>query len=195
MNATATASSDTTTDFASYGNAFTPSDFSKRVTDSDRDRWTLHKALYTVEAIAGAPVVIVSNAQTGHTKVNVTLGRIRQTPGYGTHEVEIISRYSDGTTGQCFYSLYDIGTIINLGDGSINTALLAEGEDRSAAIAWFKVNHAAECPKNSTPTVHRTGVDTFNISVRHHRDEVRDTGHSTFHYWKVTRDDIAAYRR
>lgn len=50
-------------------------DFSKNVTDPQRDTWTVGKLHHVVKALAGRKVAVTTDKGTGHTVFNVTLQR------------------------------------------------------------------------------------------------------------------------
>lgn len=117
------------------GSAISPRDFNKNTKDPLRDEWNSGAMHHLVKALNGQPVAIVLNKATGFVEVNVTLGGVRQTPGYGTFQVLIQRVYSDGTTGGCWYPLFQVGTVIELGDSLARwDAVRAYSEEQTAAI-------------------------------------------------------------
>lgn len=110
-------------------------DFSERVTDPNRDEWKSGAMHHLIKALAGAPVAVVLEKATGFTMVNVKLTGVRQTPGYGTFQVLVEDTYSDGNTGRCWYPLYKVGTVIELGKSRARwVALDSYREERTQAV-------------------------------------------------------------
>lgn len=97
------------------GSAINARDFGQPTTDPNRDEWQAGPMIHLVEALQGRPVTIVLDKRTGYTQVNVILGGVRQTPGYGTFQVLVQSVHEDGTTGRCWHRLPDVGTVIEMG--------------------------------------------------------------------------------
>lgn len=116
------------------GSAINARDFNKNTKDADRDNWISGAMHHLVKALNGAPVAIVLDKHTGFTEVNVTLGGVRQTPGYGTFQVLVQRTFSDGQTGGCWYPLFKVGAVIELGNSRARwTALEAYGEEQTLA--------------------------------------------------------------
>jgi hypothetical protein len=120
---------------SSTGSAISARDFSDKVTDPNRDEWSSGAMHHLVKALNGSPVAIVLDKSTGFAEVNVTLGGVRQNPGYGTFQVLVKRVHSDGTTGGCWYPLFQVGTVIELGDSRARwIARESYRTEKSAAI-------------------------------------------------------------
>lgn len=120
------------------GSAITPRDFNQDTKDPMRDEWSSGAMAHLVKALNGTPVAIVLDKQTGFCEVNVTLGGVRAN-GRGHFEVLVQRTYSDGTTGGCWYLLFQVGTVITLGKetpglGARYTAYQAYSEEQTQAI-------------------------------------------------------------
>lgn len=131
------------------GSAIQARDFNKNTKDPLRDEWGPGAMQHLVNALNGSPVAIVLDKHTGFAEVNVTLGGVRQTPGYGTFQVLVKRVYSDGTTGGCWYPLYQVGTVIVLdrgseGMGARYNALMAYMDERSAASRKLQAEMVAD---------------------------------------------------
>lgn len=127
------------------GSAISPRDFNQNIKDPLRDEWTSGAMHHLTKALNGAPVAVVLDKSTGFAEINVTLGGVRQTPGYGTFQVIVKRVHSDGTQGGCWYPLFKVGTVIELGDSSARwTAVRAYREEQTAAIVALQKEMAAE---------------------------------------------------
>lgn len=113
--------------------AISARDFDRNAKDT-RDEWTPGAMHHLIKALNGAPVVIVLDKRTGFAGMNVTLGGVRQAPGFGTFEVLVKRIYSDGKTGGCWYPLFQVGTVIELGTSNRWNAIDAYQEERTRAI-------------------------------------------------------------
>lgn len=69
------------------------SDFSSRTTDVDRDTWTAGKLRHVIAALKGSPVIIVTDAHTGHALVGVELVGVTQSMN-GHAELRIRDEFS-----------------------------------------------------------------------------------------------------
>lgn len=143
---------------SSTGSAISARDFSDKVADPNRDEWNSGAMHHLVKALNGSPVAIVLDKGTGFTEVNVTLGGVRQTPGYGTFQVLVQRAHSEGTNSDCWYPLFKVGTVIELGDSHARwTALESYRVEKSAAIRRLRnemvdelaTEHLVELPKGT----------------------------------------------
>lgn len=126
--------------------AILASDFSDRVTDTNRRAWTLGKMRHAIAALDGRDVAIITDRQTGH----VTFGRLIECfdggPSRGPR-VMVESDLSDGTVQRTTFWLHGIGeTIIPLSErlgerGAKWTALETWREEKSRAIRWAAERH------------------------------------------------------
>lgn len=94
--------------------AIRTTDFSETVTDPNRHTWTAGALRHVIAALDGAPVIIVTDDETGHALVNVTL--VGLGTGWSTgYTVGIKSNYEDGTGSTIWHRLQGLGdTIIPL---------------------------------------------------------------------------------
>lgn len=117
------------------GSAINARDFNSNTKDPHRDEWSSGAMHHLVKALDGAPVAIVLDKYTGFSEVNVTLGGVRQTPGYGTFQVLVQRVYSDGKPGGCWFPLAEVGTVITLGDSNARwTAKDTYREEQTLAV-------------------------------------------------------------
>lgn len=87
-------------------------DFSTSTADVNRDRWTPGKLRHVIAALAGVPVVVTVDRQTGHTLVGAQLVRaFNGGPGRG-ERVAIKIRFADGTENVTNYYLPSVGGAI-----------------------------------------------------------------------------------
>lgn len=127
------------------GSAINARTFNNNTKDPNRDEWTGGAMQHLVDALKGAPVAIVLDKQTGFTEVNVTLGGVRP-GGSGSHAHVLVQRvHSDGTTGGCWYPLFQVGTVIELGDSRARwTAIDTHREEQTRAIRKLQEHLMAE---------------------------------------------------
>lgn len=115
-------------------------DFAPRTTTPGRDDWTVGKLRHVIAALAGAPVILTVDDQTGHTVIGVTL---EGTYGVGS-DASVIVNYGTRTTRHYLFSLGD--TIIPLtnpagGSGHKWVALNMYRDEVSAAIRLAQARH------------------------------------------------------
>ena len=135
---------------SSTGSAITARDFNDNTNDSHRDEWNSGAMHHLVKALKGAPVAVVLDKRTGFVEFNVTLGGVRQTPGYGTYQVLVERTYSDGTTGGCWYPLLKVGAVIVLGESRARwEALESYREERIRAVTKLGEKLARQLGVNS----------------------------------------------
>jgi hypothetical protein len=128
-----------------YGSAIQARDFSERVNDPNRDRWSVAAMQAVIEALGGRPVAIVADESTGFTLVGVTL-----TAAYdgGPARGPVVTVVGSDTTTN--YRLADIGAVIDLdgasvpGGGVRHSAVQIYREVRSAAIRQAQRDHEAD---------------------------------------------------
>lgn len=138
-------------------------DFGDRVTEANRDEWRAGAMHHLIKALNDAPVTIVLDTHTGFTQANVTLGGVRQTPGYGTFQVLVESVHSGGTKGRCWHPLHKVGAVIIMGDSAPRwEALRTFREERSAAIVRLQKDMAVELGLSNCLELPR---GTWSVSV------------------------------
>lgn len=121
------------------GSAITAQDFNHNTKDPLRNEWSPGAMHHLIKALNGAPVAIVLEKATGFAEFNVTLGGVRKTPGYGTFQVLVQRTYSDGKTGGCWYPLYSVGTVIELGNSHARwDALRSYSDEQTRAIVQLQ---------------------------------------------------------
>lgn len=134
MNTAKTAVSTTTS------GVILPTDFNRNTADPNRRRWTAGQLRHVVAALAGTPVAIVADGQTGFTLVGVTLLAVTyNSPG---HDLLTESTYvAEGgavTTQRTRHRIFQLGeTILPLSRGidSIKSqAIRLAADEGSAAI-------------------------------------------------------------
>lgn len=99
----------------SSASTITARDFSARVTDPQRDLWTLGKMRHVVADLNGGEVTaIVLDKMTGWTLTGVRLVGVRPTSGHecGQGRLIVESAYDDGETQRTAYRLEDVGAIV-----------------------------------------------------------------------------------
>ncbi len=99
------------------GSTITPEDFSQRVTDKDRHRWTAGKLRHVSAALDGRRCIITTEERTGHALIGARLHGLRQTPGYGTYQLLIEWEYAPGKTQRTWTPIDGIGPAIIAMDG------------------------------------------------------------------------------
>ncbi len=117
-------------------------DFSDKTTDPNRSTWTPGKLRHVIAALDGQPVIITTDAQTGHTLVNVTLVGIRE--GFSHQwELGIRSVYSDGTESTLYHLMFKLGdTIIPLGQTNAKwAAVRSYSDEKSFAVELAQHEH------------------------------------------------------
>lgn len=130
------------------GSAITPRDFNSNTKDPQRDEWSPGAMQHLVNALKDAQVAIVCDKQTGFAEVGVTLGGVRVN-GYGHHEVLVRRTYSDGTSGGCWYLLFQVGAVMVLdreseGLGARYEAYRSYSQEQTRAIAKLRKEMGAE---------------------------------------------------
>lgn len=120
------------------GSAINARDFNRDTKDPDRDTWSAGAMHHLVTALDGAPVAIVLDKQTGFVEFNVTLGGVREN-GRGFHEVLVERTHVNGTNSRCWYLLFKVGTVIQLGEsGARWEALESYSEEGTRAVVQLQ---------------------------------------------------------
>lgn len=129
-----------------FASTITARDFSQSTADKGRDTWTLGKMRHVIAASAGRPVVIVADASTGFTLVNVTLTGLsyRSHEGQGRVHVTHADQTAPSTTA---YRLEDIGAVVLL-EGSKFDAVKTYRDEVSAGIRAAQALHGAPEGRN-----------------------------------------------
>lgn len=118
------------------------SDFSDRVTDTLRDRWTFGKMRHVIGALDGSPVAITTDNLSGHTLLGVRLTGLTETINCGP--CVVIDGDGPEWPRPCAYPLRSLGSAIVPLDsetgarGAKWTALDTYRTESSAAIAQAK---------------------------------------------------------
>lgn len=146
-----------------FSTAITPADFSETTGDPNRRRWTAGKMRHVVDALGGSVVAITVDNFTGHTIVGARLDSVRKTPGYGTHEVLVVS-----AIGRTWYSLENLGGAIIPLDEGFSTgakyrALEARRVEAMKAIRQAKESHPGNTRGAWTAT---PGLDYVDVEYR-----------------------------
>lgn len=158
--------------------AILASDFSRSTSDQLRRQWTGGKMRHLIDALNGAPVVIIIDEQTGFAMVNVRL-RLSMLPN---EFVTVESTLPDGTVHQVDYRLWKLGeTIIPLTGALDNVkwnALRAYNDEQDAAIRLASAAHGAPEGRSwgnwaATPTGGKATRVTYTpiTTNEHYRDK------------------------
>jgi hypothetical protein len=174
-------------------------DFSDRTTDANRDRWTLGKMRYVVDALQDTPVIIVIE---GLAKIGARLIRTFDGGPSRGQRVTIESVMSTGETQRTNYRLEEIGdTIIPMvepfaAQGAKWDIVETHRSEQSAAIGYAQRTYADKGGHKwgewrATEVLETPG--TFDVTYTPH------TGNDYFAdkwgergYWRVTRAQIEA---
>lgn len=89
-----------------------PADFSDRVTDVNRYRWTLDKIEHVVAAMKGRPALVETDSRTGHTVYGEIVGHA--STGSSNPGARLQIRDADGRVTN--YYLPSVGVIVDLGE-------------------------------------------------------------------------------
>lgn len=185
MNATAdqAATATATVDLGGSSCAIRAQDFNRNTADPNRALWFAGVMRHVVAALAGAPVAITVDNQTGHTEIGVTLVRVSSTLA-GSQAV-VIRRPSGDETA---FPLFGIGdTIIPLvdpitaGGGAKWRALDSHRNETSDAIRLAQESYGPSAGRaygRWTATCERQGV-----SVRYEPSRNAPAGVSTGTRW------------
>lgn len=98
-----------------YTAAIEAADFSSSTADVNHNRWTAGTLRHVIDALDGAPILLVD--MNGFTRVGVTLSKIRETPGFGGHQVLVHDTYqteAGPVTRGTWHSVSDLRMIVPL---------------------------------------------------------------------------------
>lgn len=138
------------------GSSIDARDFNQNTADPNRNLWTAGQMRHLVAALGDTPVVVVAEKRTGHTMVGVRLTGVRQTPGYGTFQVCVERDDADGVTRRCWHPLFNIGTVVILGDSQARwTALRSHSTEYTNAKCKLYAELVAEHGKDATSELNR----------------------------------------
>lgn len=145
--------------------SITADDFSDNVTDRMRYTWTAEKVWWLAEAQKALPdvrFIVTTDRQTGHAEGPVTIEGVRQTPGYGTHQVLLRTASGQGT----WHSLTKLGAVIALEDTTARgvkwEALSIRRDRREENPYWENAENMRQRD--------RAGHDRWKVGFRHARD-------------------------
>ena len=165
--------------------AIKPEDFSQRVTDVNRDTWTLGTMRYVVKALAGAEVTVVVDNQTGFALTGKLVRVFDGGPGRGPR-VAVETEYEPGKTHITNYWLPNVGIVIEMGSnaGAKWRALDLHREDKDTALKYVRAQLDHEYGWSGQWNMNPVGAyDQVNVSR-----EVKET--MEHDYWTVNIDRI-----
>lgn len=120
-------------------------DFSRDSKDPSHNRWTVGKMRHLVDALAGSPVAIITDNQTGHAMIGVTL---ESTYHNGHEGIVLVRATTDDESWTTAYTLTQLGeTIIPLREtskapnGSAKWRALRTYSDEAAAAIRIAKSH------------------------------------------------------
>ena len=165
--------------------AIQPSDFSQRVTDANRDTWTLGTMRYVVKALDGAEVTIVTDTGTGHAVVGTLVNVFNGGPARGPR-VTVETEYAPGEFQRTNYWLPKVGIIIEMGDGAGAkwTALNMHREDKDVALRYVRAQFDQEYAWGGKWEMKPSGAGDEVVVSR----EVKET--MEYDFWRVRMDRI-----
>ena len=161
--------------------AIQPSDFSQRVTDANRDTWTLGTMRYVVKALDGAEVTIVTDTGTGHAVVGTLVNVFNGGPARGPR-VTVETEYAPGEFQRTNYWLPQVGIIIEMGRSAEAKwkALDMHREDKVVALRYMRAQFDQEYAWGGKWEMRPVGAhDQVSVSR-----EVKET--MEFDHWTVS---------
>jgi hypothetical protein len=170
------------------------SDFSNNTTDVNRNTWTPGTMRMASEALAGAPVAIVCDRQTGHTVLNARLGSVVALyhGGMGVQVTYAINE--EGKEQTTNFRLHDIGdTIVPLVETDAKwRAIRRFSDERGAAITLaMATDKARGCDWGVwDATVHER---QWHVSYTPHMGNPAFADkRGTYQWWSVDLDKVRA---
>lgn len=97
----------------------TPADFSKNLTDRNRHQWTPEKFWWIMEAQKvnlDSRLIVTTDSMTGHAEGPYRVEGVRQTLGYGTHQVLLAGELADGSRQGCWFPIGKIGAVMEVSE-------------------------------------------------------------------------------
>jgi hypothetical protein len=133
--------------------AITAADFSPSTTDVNRDTWTAGKVRLLVDALAGAPVVLVADRQTGFALVGAVLTRVVESDRVVVRTEHNDTAYSLRNLGPVVMPLTDtrakwdaVSTWGRISSAAIRAARAEHGEAEGRAWGRWSANVNTLCP-------------------------------------------------
>lgn len=160
--------------------AIQPQDFSQRVTDVNRETWTLGTMRSVIKALDGAQVTIVTDKATGSATVGTLIDCFNGGPARGPR-VTIETEYAPGEFQKTNYWLPNVGIIIEMdrGAGAKWKALDLFREEKSKALNLVRSMFEQEYAWSGKWEMRPTGAgDQVSVSR-----EVKET--MEFDHWTV----------
>ena len=166
--------------------AIQPSDFSQRVTDVNRDTWTLCTMRYVVKALAGREVTVVVDSSVGSAVVGKLIRVFDGGPSRGPR-LTVETEYAPGEFQKTNYWLPKVGVVIEMGGGYGKfDALNLYREDKDVALRYIRAQFDQEYAWGGKWEMNPVGAgDQVNVSR-----EVKKT--MEFDYWTVNVNQITA---
>lgn len=168
--------------------AIKPEDFSQRVTDVNRNTWTLGTMRYVVKALDGAEVTVVIDNQSGFAVTGKLVRVFEGGPGRGPR-VAVETEYEPGKTQITNHWLPNVGIVIEMGSnaGAKWRALDMHREDKDVALRYVRAQFEdQEYAWGGKWEMRPTGA-YGQVSVSR---EVKET--MEFDHWMVDVDRITA---
>ena len=166
-----------------------PQDFSSRVTDPNRETWTLGTIAYVVEVLEGREVVVETDKRTGHSVQGRIVGYASsgsRNPGARLKvETSYVDEKGETRTQTTNYLLWEIGVIVDLGRDFRSTkyeALRLASEGRMAAIDKARALADADQDFGTWEATHY-GWNRYGVTYTPQRENAGKRG-----LWEVTVD-------
>jgi|SRR5699024_9722759 len=167
--------------------AIQPQDFSQRVTDVNRETWTLGTMRSVIKALNGAEVTIVTDKATGSATVGTLIKCFDGGPARGPR-VTVETEYAPGEFQRTNYWLPNVGIIIEMGRGANAKweALNIFREEKDVALRYVRAQFDQEYAWSGKWEMRPVGAyDQVSVSR-----EVKET--MEFDHWTVSIDRITA---
>lgn len=164
--------------------AIQPSDFSQRVTDVNRDTWTLGTMRYVVKALAGREVTVVVDSSVGSAVVGKLVRVFDGGAGRGPR-LTIETEYAPGEFQKTNYWLPKVGVVIEMGGGFGKfDALNLHREDQDMALRYVRAQFDQEYAWSGKWDMKPSGAHDEVVVSR----EVKET--MEYDFWRVRMDRI-----
>lgn len=167
-----------------------PQDFSERVTDPNRETWTLGTIAPVVAVLEGREVVVETDRRTGHSVQGEIVGYASTGSSNPGARLKVKTSYVDEKGETRFqttnYLLWEIGVIVDLGRDFRSTkyeALQRYREDRMAAIDKVRAQAEAEGRDYGKWEATGYGFGRFGVTYTPQREGAGERG-----LWEVTVD-------
>lgn len=165
--------------------AIQPSDFSQRVTDTNRNTWTVATMRYVVDALDGAQVTVVTDQRVGSAVTGTLIRAYNGGPASGPR-LTIETEYAPGQFQRTNFYLPNVGVVIEMqfmGKAKFD-ALDAKREDESMALRYVRSTMDAEDAWKGEWTSKASGESDTVVVSREER------GKFNYQSWTVRLNDI-----